>query len=466
MFGSSIFSRASLGGMLILTSLFSFAIFGTADAATTIELGRVDLYEEGQAEMPILFYSDNPEFQFDEFHITLRYDTAYLAFDEAQPGELLTQNSWENFSFEEQSEGIISITASSGSGNTIGSAAVGDLVLLDFWLTPPARQDCRPFFVEFFWDDCDDNLFIDVNSSTAHIESEVYHWGGCYFYQREESLPTPAGTPDNCLPELSGYSSIARDIKFYGQPVLYMCPESWTRGDIDCDGYPMQPGDYLLYPLYFYYGPTVFTVNLAAQIANTDINNDGRVLTVADWISMYRLMVGHVYMDKNDAKDSMDFIQDTFDKKVYCRSRDTATFVELQFDKIVDITAFNENITAVPLRPEDRSLVPLVAYNFEVYSGITDGWLFSYTGDPILQTVSTGQIEYMESAGCGDANHDKSINVSDAVFIINYVFVGLTDPFIKYLGDANCDGSINVSDAVYLINFIFVGGPAPGSECQ
>ena len=37
---------------------------------------------------------------------------------------------------------------------------------------------------------------------------------------------------------------------------------------------------------------------------------------------------------------------------------------------------------------------------------------------------------------------------------------------IKYLGDANCDGSLNVSDAVYLINFIFVGGPPPGSDCQ
>ena len=28
-------------------------------------------------------------------------------------------------------------------------------------------------------------------------------------------------------------------------------------------------------------------------------------------------------------------------------------------------------------------------------------------------------------------------------------------------GDANCDHSINVGDAVYIINYIFKGGPAP-----
>lgn len=30
------------------------------------------------------------------------------------------------------------------------------------------------------------------------------------------------------------------------------------------------------------------------------------------------------------------------------------------------------------------------------------------------------------------------------------------------IGDANCDGAINISDAVYLINYIFKSGPAPG----
>jgi hypothetical protein len=62
---------------------------------------------------------------------------------------------------------------------------------------------------------------------------------------------------------------------------------------------------------------------------------------------------------------------------------------------------------------------------------------------------------------CGDANGDGKVNVSDAVYIINYVFIGGDPPNPIESGDANCDGSPNVSDAVYIINFVFIGGNAP-----
>jgi hypothetical protein len=66
---------------------------------------------------------------------------------------------------------------------------------------------------------------------------------------------------------------------------------------------------------------------------------------------------------------------------------------------------------------------------------------------------------------CGDANHDFSVNTSDAVTIINYIFAGgdPPDPFIS--GDTNCDEIVNVSDAVYIINFIFMGGHEPCFDC-
>ncbi len=62
---------------------------------------------------------------------------------------------------------------------------------------------------------------------------------------------------------------------------------------------------------------------------------------------------------------------------------------------------------------------------------------------------------------CGDAQGDESINVSDAVYIINYVFVGGAAPDPLEAADANCDSSINVSDAVWIINYVFVGGNLP-----
>jgi Dockerin type I domain len=64
---------------------------------------------------------------------------------------------------------------------------------------------------------------------------------------------------------------------------------------------------------------------------------------------------------------------------------------------------------------------------------------------------------------CGDANFDSNVNVSDAVWVINYVFVGGGSPLpVLACGDANSDGMVNVSDAVWIINYVFVGGGAPG----
>lgn len=62
---------------------------------------------------------------------------------------------------------------------------------------------------------------------------------------------------------------------------------------------------------------------------------------------------------------------------------------------------------------------------------------------------------------CGDANGDETINVSDAVNIINYIFVGGDPPDPIESGDCNCDAVCNVSDAVWIINYVFVGGNQP-----
>ncbi len=61
----------------------------------------------------------------------------------------------------------------------------------------------------------------------------------------------------------------------------------------------------------------------------------------------------------------------------------------------------------------------------------------------------------------GDANGSGAVNISDAVFLIAYIFSGGPAPNPLFLGDANCSGSINISDAVYLITYIFSGGTAP-----
>ena len=62
---------------------------------------------------------------------------------------------------------------------------------------------------------------------------------------------------------------------------------------------------------------------------------------------------------------------------------------------------------------------------------------------------------------CGDADGNLIFTISDAVFLINYIFAGGPAPFPLCSGDTDGNGIITISDAVYLINYIFAGGPPP-----
>ncbi len=62
----------------------------------------------------------------------------------------------------------------------------------------------------------------------------------------------------------------------------------------------------------------------------------------------------------------------------------------------------------------------------------------------------------------GDANGDGKVTVTDAVYLVNYLFKGGSAPDPLESGDANCDGQVTVADVVFIINYLFKGGPVPG----
>jgi hypothetical protein len=62
----------------------------------------------------------------------------------------------------------------------------------------------------------------------------------------------------------------------------------------------------------------------------------------------------------------------------------------------------------------------------------------------------------------GDPNGDGVIDISDVVYLLNYLFVHGPAPVpILDAGDATCDGVVDASDVVYLLNYLFVSGPPP-----
>ena len=60
-------------------------------------------------------------------------------------------------------------------------------------------------------------------------------------------------------------------------------------------------------------------------------------------------------------------------------------------------------------------------------------------------------------------------DISDAVRVLAYLFGGVETPPCVDSGDINDDGAINITDAIFLLNYLFVGNlelPAPaGGAC-
>ncbi|MCZ6794118.1 MAG: hypothetical protein O7J95_10960 [Planctomycetota bacterium] len=69
----------------------------------------------------------------------------------------------------------------------------------------------------------------------------------------------------------------------------------------------------------------------------------------------------------------------------------------------------------------------------------------------------------------GDAAADGAVDITDAVFTLNHLFLGGRAPDCQDAADADDNGDLDITDAVYTLSWLFLGGaapPAPGpAEC-
>jgi hypothetical protein len=66
---------------------------------------------------------------------------------------------------------------------------------------------------------------------------------------------------------------------------------------------------------------------------------------------------------------------------------------------------------------------------------------------------------------CGDLNNNRQLDVGDVATLVGYLFREDPEPPNLDRADVNCDGLINLGDAQFMINAIFLGG-AGLSCCQ
>ena len=54
------------------------------------------------------------------------------------------------------------------------------------------------------------------------------------------------------------------------------------------------------------------------------------------------------------------------------------------------------------------------------------------------------------------------MDLSDGVFIFNFLFLGGPPPCCEEIANANDDSNMtDITDGIYILNHLFLGGPAP-----
>src|SRR5438093_5508856 len=61
----------------------------------------------------------------------------------------------------------------------------------------------------------------------------------------------------------------------------------------------------------------------------------------------------------------------------------------------------------------------------------------------------------------GDVDRNGSREITDAVNILSYLFLGGTPPSCKALADVTGEGDVDISDPVALLGHLFLGGAEP-----
>jgi len=259
-----------------------------------VKIGNVTGEPCGLVEVPVLLL---PTVDFGAFDLYIEFDPTLLYFLGMEKGPGLPEG-WEFFTYRQlpcpdcgcckyklQILGLYDIKDKHQGEYIVAGEEYLEIATLKFkvacneWLRGFELNIC----FEFDDETCAENTFASVDGYTLYAsDNEEFFPLDCMgvgiISKLHFDLFAPPGTinPD-------------------GRPcggVLVATTGDFARGDINLNSLAYEPADLVLFSSYFIYGTKVFTIDLATQIANTDINADGHPLSLSDFILMIRIMLG------------------------------------------------------------------------------------------------------------------------------------------------------------------------------
>ena len=79
----------------------------------------------------------------------------------------------------------------------------------------------------------------------------------------------------------------------------------------------------------------------------------------------------------------------------------------------------------------------------------------------LARSGSAGLNENVLFSQRADVNGDGVIDISDPMFLNNYLFQSGDEPPCLDAADANDDGVLDISDTMTILNFLYSGGSSP-----
>jgi hypothetical protein len=275
------------------------------------------VYQGSYQFVPVNAYIDGE--RIGGYDLLISYDASALNFIDATMGADLEACGWEYFTYRSGPQGNCGSACPSGMIRIIALAESNDgphhpdcfpngqieLAVLKFFVTNDRRFECQYIPINFFWLDCGDNTLSSVSGDTLFVDREVYWYsepdsefvpqvnavGGPYSGWQALGLDC-THDPDGDGPKIGGLDYV----DFYSGGIDIVCADSIDgRGDLNLNDIANEIADAVLYTNYFIYGMSVFSSieqTRQGQIAASDVNNDGRILTVGDLVYLVRVLTG------------------------------------------------------------------------------------------------------------------------------------------------------------------------------
>jgi hypothetical protein len=138
-------------------------------------------------------------------------------------------------------------------------------------------------------------------------------------------------------------------------------------------------------------------------------------------------------------------------------TKPTGTFAFESIQLLRDGTPVTGTIAPAATSFTDRN-VPVGTHTYQL---VTTGCGVQCASPPTCTgTIGGGGGETFRR---GDTDGNGSINVTDAVNLLNALFQGATFPACPDTADTDDTGAVSITDAVFLLNALFQGGPQPPS---